>query len=235
MNNFLAALALLTIAPVRRPLDFSARAMIFFPLVGALLGVVLAGAEWLLRLVLPPPVAAALVVALWAFLTGGLHLDGVADACDALFAAVRREQRIEILRDVHVGAFGVIAVALVLLFKFAALPYTPPAALYLAPMLARWTLVYAATFPLARAEGMAALLRSGLGRRELAVATVFTLILTLPFSWLGASAWLAAVAISSLIARAAQARLGGLNGDVYGLACETVEATVLIVGSIFGS
>src|SRR6266542_100181 len=121
MNDFFAALALLTILPAPRDQPISARAFSYFPLVGALLGVILALTLVLARALFNPPVSAALVLLLWVALTGALHLDGFADACDGLFAATTRERRLEILQDVHVGAFGVVGLMLLLMLKVAAL------------------------------------------------------------------------------------------------------------------
>lgn len=230
MNNVLAALALLTIFPVRRELNFSARAFFYFPLVGALLGLVLVLAFLVSRALLPPLVTAALLTALWTLLTGALHLDGVSDACDALFAVAARERRLEILRDVHVGAFGVTGLVLILLLKFSALATILPTAIFLAPILARWAMVYAATFPLARDEGMAALFAKTLTRREITGATILTFVLVAPFGLYGAAAWLIALVTTTLLARFAMARLGGLTGDIYGLICECVEVSVLGAG-----
>jgi adenosylcobinamide-GDP ribazoletransferase len=230
MNDFLAALALLTIVPIRRELNFSARAFTYFPLIGALLGLVLGISFLVSRFFFPPLVTAALIVALWAVLTGGLHLDGVSDACDALFAATTRERRLEILRDVHMGAFGATGLVLILLLKFAALNSVNSFALFLAPVLARWAMVYAAAFPLARNEGMAALFARGLTRCELTFATLLALVFAVPFGWLGIGAWIGAVVVATGIARFAIARLGGLTGDIYGMVCECVEVSILLVG-----
>lgn len=230
MNDLLAAVALLTIAPIRRELNFSARALLYFPLVGAALAGVLVLAQSGARLLLPPFAAAALVTALWGLATGALHLDGASDAGDALLAETTRERRLEILRDVHLGAFGATTLILLLLLKFAALADTTLTALFLAPILARWALVYAAAFPLARSQGMAALFAKTLTRREIAGATLLTFLLVAPFGWLGAGAWLGAVIIATLLARLAMARLGGLTGDIYGLICESVEVSVLFAG-----
>lgn len=232
MSAILAALTLLTIVPIRREPAFNARALSYFPFVGALIGLVLTVAFVALRLIFPPLVTAALVVALWALLTGALHLDGVSDAFDGLLAATSRERRLEILRDVHIGAFGVTGLVLILLLKFAALNQVNPFALFLAPVLARWAMVYAAAFPLARAQGMAALLAQALSRREITFATIITFLCTLPFGWLGVGAWLAAVLVATLVARFALSRLGGLTGDIYGLICECVEASVLVVATL---
>jgi adenosylcobinamide-GDP ribazoletransferase len=235
MNDFLAAVALLTIVPIRRTQHFSAHALAFFPVVGALLGGVLVASFLVSRIVFPPLVTAALLVALWALLTGALHLDGVSDACDALFAETTRARRLEILRDVHMGAFGATGLILILLLKFSALNNPNLGALFLAPILARWAMVYAAAYPLARQEGMAVLFVQKLTRREIGLATIFGFIFAVPFGWLGVSAWLTALGISTLLARFALARFGGLTGDVYGMICESVEVSVLLAGLVVGA
>lgn len=230
MNDVLAAFALLTILPVRRELDFSARALAWFPLVGAALGVILVAVDFGARYFFSPLVSGALTLAVWVAVTGALHLDGLSDACDALFAATTRERRLEILRDVHLGAFGATGLIVLLLLKFAALTETPRAVLFLAPVLARWAMVYAAAFPLARSQGMAALFAKALTRRELFLAALFALGFTLAFGWLAVGAWLIAVIVTTLLARFAIARLGGLTGDIYGMVCEVVEASILLAG-----
>lgn len=234
MNNFKAALGLLTIAPVDLiDVNISARALVWYPIIGLALGVILAASNFVLHTVFTTLVAASLVVALWAVLTGGLHLDGLTDACDALFAATTREKRLEILRDVHIGAFGAAGLVLVLLVKFAAVAsLNSSAALFLAPILARWSMVYAAAYPLARREGMAFLFSTGLGRREIFLATLIAALAAMFFGWLGFVSFAAAVLTTTIIARLALSRLGGLTGDIYGLVCESVEVSVLLVGTI---
>ncbi|HZQ07745.1 MAG TPA: adenosylcobinamide-GDP ribazoletransferase [Anaerolineae bacterium] len=230
MNDLLAAVSLLTILPIRRELNYSARALAYFPLVGALLGAILVLAQYVLRLLFPPLMVAALLAVLWVLFTSALHLDGVSDSFDGLFAATTQERRLEILRDAHIGAFGASGLVLILILKFAALDDANSSALFLAPILARWAMVYAATFPLAREQGMAALFTNGLTRRELFFATFLTVLFALPFGWLAVSAWIGAVIVAMLLARFAMSRLGGLTGDIYGLICECVEVSVLLVG-----
>lgn len=234
MNNFKSALGLLTIAPVDlTQVGISARALAWYPVIGLLIGVLLVVSNLILRSVFTTLVASALVVALWAVLTGGLHLDGLADACDALFAATTRERRLEILRDVHIGAFGATGLVLVLLLKFAAVAsLNSNAALLLAPLLARWSIVYASAYPMARREGMAVLFTNGLGRRDIFLAILVTSLATVFFGWFGVAAFVASVLTTTLIARLALARLGGLTGDIYGMVCESVEVAVLLVGTV---
>jgi adenosylcobinamide-GDP ribazoletransferase len=229
MNDLRTALGLLTIFPVRYG-KISAGALGLYPAIGLFIGAMLVTAHFLLRLALPNLVAAVLVAVLWVIITGGLHLDGFADACDALFAATTRERRLEILRDVHLGTFGAAGLMLLLMLKVATVADTAVESLFLAPILGRWAIVFAATFPLARREGMAATFIAGLSRREILLATMIAVLCCAIFGWLGLAAFAGAAMIAGLVARLALNRLGGLTGDIYGMICESVEAGVLIIG-----
>ena len=232
MDTFRIALSLLTMIPLApREANISARALAYYPLVGLIIGLTLTAANLLLRLFLPNLVAAALLIALWAALTGALHLDGFTDACDGLFAATTRERRLEILRDVHLGAFGAVGLILLLLTQVAAVSSLQSfAPIVLAPVLGRWAMVHAAAYPLARRDGMAVVFSAGLTRRELLIAMCFAALVAAIFGAFGLVALVAAFAVVTVIARFAVARLGGLTGDIYGMVCESVEVAVLLVG-----
>lgn len=241
MNDLLRAVGLLTVLPVRAPTDESAapgRAMAFYPLVGALIGGLLAGAAWLLGRAglaeAAPLLPAALILAAWAGLTGALHLDGWADCCDALFVPVSRERRLEIMKDPRLGGFGAAGLILLLLIKLAALdgvlrnPHTLPALIAI-PVLARWAAVIAAkAYPSARPGGMGDTFRRGLGRRELVIATGLAALAAAPLLWRGPILWAAAGLALLTMARLAHGRLGGLTGDVYGAIIELAETAALI-------
>src|SRR5512141_1600694 len=162
MNGLLFALGFLTSIPVRTPAPQPGdlgRAGVWFPIVGLLLGAILAGAQYALNQVFSPLLSAALLVALWALLTGGLHLDGLADCGDGLLAAVSPERRLEIMRDPRLGTFGGAALILHLLLKtlaVAALSGPALIALGLAPALARWLILIVAAQPSARPGGLGA-------------------------------------------------------------------------------
>ena len=237
--DILCAFSLLTILPIpfcwldaqRAP----ARAMAAYPLVGLALGAVLTLTSTLLQAVLSPHLAAALIVATWALLTGGLHLDGWADCCDALPATVSRERRLEILKDPRLGSFGGLGLMLLLLVKFAAVAALPraSAALILAPTLGRWAIVNsAAMFPLARPAGMAAHFRAGLERRELTWVALTVAVICGLAGWMGLLAFVAAAIAAFAFGRWATSRLGGVTGDVYGATCEWVETVVLILAGL---
>ena len=192
-------------------------------------------ADWMFQAILPPLVSAALIVVTWAVLTGGLHLDGWADCCDALPATVTRERRLEILKDPRLGSFGGIGLVLLLMCKFAAVASLPQAsaALILAPILGRWAIVnVAAAFPLARPDGMAAHFRAGLARRELTWVALTVALVCGAVGWGGLMAFVATVLTAALMGRWATSRLGGVTGDVYGATCELVEAVVLVLACI---
>lgn len=204
----------------------------WFPLVGLLIGVILWGVAAAASQVFAPLLTAALVMTAWVALTGALHLDGLADCCDGLLPPVARERRPVIMADPRLGAFGGAGLLLTLLLKVAALTslvMAAPVALILAPVWARLLLLLAARAPLARAEGMAAAFAAGITPRTLAWAALLPLLL-LP--WGGAQGLLAATAgllVTWGAVRLAQARLGGITGDVLGLVVEAGEVTMLLV------
>ncbi len=233
MKYLLSALALLTIVPVPTrwslPTTNLGKSLAWFPLVGAGLGIILAFALHFLRLGFSDPLAAALTLALWAMLTGALHLEGVADSGDGLLSTAPRDKRLESMRDPRVGAFGAVALGIVLITKFAAIASLHDTFfLALAPMLGRWAMVLAATFPLARTDGMAARFSQGLSRREIIVATGIAAAGAVAFGWRGVIAWAAATLVVLALARIAQNRLGGMTGDIYGAVGEVTEVVVLM-------
>ncbi len=233
MKYLLSALTLLTIVPVPTrwslPTTNLGKSLAWFPLVGAGLGIILAFALHFLRLGFSDPLAAALTLALWAMLTGALHLEGVADSGDGLLSTAPRDKRLESMRDPRVGAFGAVALGVLLITKFAAIASLHDTFfLALAPMLGRWAMVLAATFPLARTDGMAARFSQGLSRREIIVATGIAAAGAVAFGWRGVIAWVAATLVVLALARIAQNRLGGMTGDIYGAVGEVTEVVVLM-------
>ena len=237
--GLLLALQFLTRIPIplRRevPAESWARSMAWFPAVGLLVGLLLAGAQWTLAHLCPPDLVAALVLALWVILTGALHLDGYVDSCDALVVALPPERRLEILKDVHVGAYGLVGAILLLLVKWLAIGHLPWQGLILAPVLGRWAMVYVtAAFPYARPSGLGRIFKDALGRRELLIASASALVITLLLgTWRGlalaGAGWLAAWGLARW---AAHQLGGGITGDIYGAVCEVVEVIVLLAGGL---
>jgi cobalamin 5'-phosphate synthase/cobalamin synthase len=248
MRAFLAALQFLTILPVpgiylTRDADWG-QATAWYPAVGLVLGAILAGLDWGLHWLLPGGLAAALLLVAWVALSGALHIDGLLDCCDALLPPVSRQRRLEILRDVYAGAFGIAGVVLLLLTKYTALAALPGgfdagpirlAGLLLIPTLARWVMSGAVLlYPYARLEpGLGQKARTGAGRRQLTLATATALLVT-GLAWGLGLGWvaLAILAVTLLTALAVagwiRSRIGGLTDDAYGTICELGETAGLI-------
>ena len=201
----------------------------WFPFVGLVIGLLLWSVQSVAERFFAPSLAGALVVLAWVALTGGLHLDGLADCCDGLLATVSPERRVEIMRDPRVGSFGALGLILTLLIKVLAAGIASPEALLIAPVWARWLLLWAARQPQARQGGMGALFAAGVTQEVIVMAAVVPLFLLLFGGGRGLMAvGLALLAMLALV-RLARARLGGVTGDVFGLVVEVSEVVVLLV------
>lgn len=235
MNGLLFALGFLTSIPVRtsapQPGDLG-RAGMWFPIVGLALGVILLGAQVLLTQILSPLLSAAMIVALWAALTGGLHLDGLADCGDGLLAAVSPERRLEIMHDPRLGTFGGATLILHLMLKtfaVATLPVPSIIAFLLAPSIARWLILMVAAQPSARPGGMGASFSQGLNRKVYMGAAIVPIVLIALGGWRALIAALFGHLAAFVMIRIARLRLGGVTGDVFGLTVEVTELITLLV------
>ncbi len=233
MRQLVLALGFLTSIPVRTPAPRSGelgRAAIWFPFVGLIIGAVLAGAQLIVTRWFSPLLAGALIVVVWIALTGGLHLDGLADCGDGLLSAASRERRLEIMRDPRLGTFGGMTLVMHLLIKsLAVASLGAPFALLLAPVLARWLMLFVAQQPSARPGGLGAEFAAGLTKSigfGAAIIPILLCVLGVPQSIFAA---LAAIAITAGLVRFTTVRLGGVTGDVLGMTIEVVETVVLLV------
>lgn len=236
LDRLTSPFALLTSLPLtRRRIALGEIDSALFPLVGLVLGGLLVGLDWLAQLVLPPVASSALVVLCLVALTGALHVDGLADTADGLFGGRNREQRLEIMRDPRIGAFGFVAIAGVLLIKWAALiemdGWLRMGALLLIPALARWSLVPAMlVWPAARKEGMVAMMRSSRPWAALIVSSALVVGMSLAVFWpVGLALLPLALLPALLIGAYAMNRISGLTGDVLGATVELSEAFLLLV------
>ena len=239
--DFLRALGFLTILPCPRyestPEDLG-RSSGWFPLAGALLGVLLAAAHAGLALLLPPLAAASFAAVLWAFLTRGLHLDGLADTFDGIGGGYSRESRLAIMKDSRLGTFGGIAVASALLLKATLLAGTERTAalqaLFLAPVLGRWAILFAMRlFPSARPGGMGDLFRKGCTNRCLYTGTAAAVLLAAASGGMTGIMLLPLVPLFALLfSRWLASLLGGLTGDSYGAVCELSEILSLCLFTV---
>ncbi len=243
LSDFLSALGFLTVIPVgqeRITEDRMAGMMSFFPLVGLLLGSILALFDYLAKGLLPRQVTDALIVAFLAIITGGLHLDGVADTADGLIGGKGdREKVLAIMKDSRTGAMGVVAICLLLLVKFMALDSIPsdmrPGALLLAPTLSRWGQVAVSygSRPARSENSLAGSFIEYLKPAHLIAASVMAVVFAALFGGMTGLAALAAAAIVCLLLKIFFNRsIGGETGDTIGASSEIAEALVFIVFSV---
>lgn len=233
------AFSLLTRIPVRLPEEIEPRAwgeaVVFYPLVGLVMGLVLAsvalaGGAWDVH----PGVLAVLVLLLWVGLTGAFHLDGLADSADAWLGGYGDPERtLRIMKDPACGPAGVVALILVLLAKWVALePLLAAQAwpvLLLVPVLARaaaaWLFL---ALPCGVDEGLVRRAWEQLPRTRVLTAVVLSLLAALLLGWTGVVVLGVTVVISLAGARLMRQRIGGFSGDPAGALVESVEAAGLL-------
>ena len=252
------SLGLFTVIPVRASPTIgagdAARAVLWLPVVGALLAVpaagvllaVQAGGDSTPRRLL----AAALAIGVLALLTGGLHLDGLADTADGLGSRRPRDEALAIMRRSDIGPFGVAALIFTVLIQVTALatvsPGWPEAAAVAAAAVTGRVAVVLATgpgSPPARADGFGALVAGATTARARVMTAALLLALVAgaaalawgPFAALrGAAAVLAGLLAADVLRRVAKRRLGGMTGDVFGALIEVSTTTVLLVLALAG-
>lgn len=243
MSAFWIALQFLTRLPCPQNLPNDAqlvgRSALFYPLVGTVIGLLLYGAAWLSSLLDSPAdyssVFAAIILSLWAALTGALHLDGLGDSADAwLGGGTDRQRCFEIMQDPRSGTAAVVSIILLLLLKFVALDvlltqqqFWP---LLLAPIIGRASvLALLLNTPNARPDGFSAAINNYLPRTAaIGVVIVSALLLVIITPLAGSITLLAVTLTVYLLRRLMMQRLGGATGDTCGAVVEIVEASVLL-------
>lgn len=239
MNRLAAAIRFLTIIPVPGKLGTStadlAGSLYCFPLVGLLIGGVTGGVFYLAGPYIPLSLAVVIAVTLLLAFSGGLHLDGVADCADGFFSSRPRQRMLEIMRDSHIGAMGVVALVLVLAFKGAALASVVQAKLWqplvLMPVAGRSVmLVMMVVLPYARKEGG---LASVFYNRASALLAWWAILFLFVTGWvvagfLGLLAALGSLLVFFFFCWFCHWKIGGATGDTLGAACEITEAATAV-------
>lgn len=210
------------------------------PLVGVLIGILLAGLDFVLQLLgMPVLTRSALIVSCWVGITGGLHLDGAMDTADGL-AVQDPDRRLEVMADSVTGAFGAIAAGVILLVKTAALSDLDQwrwLALVLAAGWGRWAQQVAiARYPYLKSTGKGAFHKTAISSLKNTLPSLLLLsgIACLPMffsaQWYGFSAELilGGGAIAWLTSAWFAYQLGGHTGDTYGATVEWSETFFLV-------
>lgn len=242
IKPFLIAMQFLTRLPVRLTTQPSEKdlgySLLFYPFVGLIIGLILMGLGWILHNA-SPLVTAALLVTAWILLTGGLHLDGLADSADAWIGGMGdQEKTLAIMKDPNCGPAGVVAIVLIILLKFVAL-YTLICAdewiaLLLAIILARTLLpLLFLTTPYVRNNGLGTSLAAYQPRRLSIFIIVATFVLMflltdIRYALLPLTAMITFLLLRYLMLH----RINGTTGDTAGALVEIAETTALLTSVI---
>lgn len=237
---FFRAVQFLTIVPMAMPAPIQgelANSAVYFPAAGVCIGVFSGAVAWVGAHMLGIHgigLGAVIVVGL-AGLNGGLHLDGVADTCDAFFSRKDKAGMLDIMRDPRLGAMGVIGIVSVMLMKTACIGSFHSGAMVRALIISccvsRWAMVYSMCgFPYARVEGKAKEFIDGADINILAAATLMTGIFVFLAGGLQGLLVLAVVALCvKFLNRAFFRGIGGITGDTIGCINEVSEVVALAV------
>ncbi|MEK6531966.1 MAG: adenosylcobinamide-GDP ribazoletransferase [Deltaproteobacteria bacterium] len=239
MKRLMLAISFLTVFPFKKAIGLTeedlAGSMAYFPLVGAMQGLMLLAVDYAFSRVLSHEISSVMVIAALILSNNGLHVDGFADTVDGIAGGATKEERLRIMRDSSVGAIGVAFTVLLLLVKFLALKGLPTEvrwqAIFLFPVFGRWAMVEASCLAgYAREEGVGRAFSRN-SPATLLWATIFTTGLgLLLLEWKVFIMGIAAIAVSAyLLALFFKKKIGGVTGDVYGFMNEFSEALFLLI------
>ncbi len=245
--KFLAALKFLTILPLSSKredsLDEIGGSIVYYPIVGLIIGIILAALNRLFGFLFPTAVVNGLLIVSLVIISGALHLDGFIDTCDGIAGHKPAEARWNVMHDSRTGAFGVVGAVLLLLMQYVSLNSVPAglmmATLVLMPVISRWAMVYAIfAYPYARPEGLGKTIKQTATWQRFTAATVMALALSTGLAWLAGMSYfylagpvimLGAWVIITIMAAFFKRMFAGLTGDTYGAINEIAEVCVLLI------
>ena len=238
VRPFIVALEFLTVLPIQSKnapdAETIGRSLLYYPLVGLLIGLLLALLGWS-GSGIPANIHAGIVLFVWVALTGALHLDGLADSADAWLGGLGdRQKTLAIMKDPYCGPIGAVALILILLLKFVALEHIIRSeawfALTLGPVLGRTALVLLfITTPYVRPNGLGSLLAEHLPRNASVVLILLTLATVILF--FGVTIFWAILILACLftiLRSIILQRIGGTTGDTAGALVEISETVFLL-------
>ena len=237
MTPFWIALQFLTVLPIELKRIPTAKqngqSLLFYPLVGLLIGLILFGLSILL-VKLPIILVAIIILVIWIWLTGGLHLDGLADTADAWVGGFGdRERTLKIMKDPSCGPIGVLSLVIVCLLKFSALyvllQQQLSAFLILIPMLGRSVPLFLfLTTRYVRENGLGRSITDSIPKTLAWMVFVITLALLCAFRWMGLVALISCLLLLVYLRFLFIKRIGGITGDTVGAAIELSETGLIL-------
>jgi adenosylcobinamide-GDP ribazoletransferase len=253
IKNFITALQFLTFVTVKRdhPVEEGdlARSMVYFPLIGFLIGFLLVNADKVfVMFALPHSIATFLLIIISVLVTRALHIDGLADTLDGLMGGRNPSSRLDIMKDSSLGTAGALGIVIVLFMKYLCLNNLYEgdriAALLVAPVVGRWAQTYMVfNTQYGREDGMARAFVGHLRSSGLAAASViaiglsaFVLVGLDPHTLTFYSVLICCVLLLTIVGKHYLTRkLGGVTGDAIGAMSELNEILVLLLFVMFAN
>lgn len=242
MRLFLVALEFLTILPIRLRKETDskelAKSIMYFPVVGLFLGICLVILEYILSYFFPTSIVRLVLIGFLIFITGGLHIDGLADTIDALASRKKSEDALKIMRESTVGPIGASCIFIFILAKYIALGEFFGGRLYamflLFPMAGRMGMVTACClFPYARAEGTGkAFITKGAAKEFIISGTISFIAGIILFRARALFILGSVIIIVVILGKYFTKKLGGITGDILGFINEIGELVALLGGTM---
>jgi adenosylcobinamide-GDP ribazoletransferase len=250
MKKILLAFQFLTIIPIRDVGGVSEKEMggasAFFPLIGAFQGALFTLSAILFLKIFPIELTNGFLVLVIAILSGGLHLDGLADTFDAIALRGNKERKLAVMKESTVGSIGVIAIVLVILLKYLLLNtlflnsslIIYYSSLFLMPIFARWVMVPTIFHSKsARNQGIGKMFIENTKLKEMMIATVLVICWWLLIAGFFSSSFVFLILLmlpllyifGLLSARVFNKKFGGMTGDTFGAVSEISEILFLLV------
>ncbi|OEH93649.1 cobalamin 5'-phosphate synthase [Bacillus solimangrovi] len=248
IDGFLLAFQFFTLIPINKNIEWEQRraryAIIFLPFIGLIMGSTLAGISNVMHMFSLSNLAISVCILFFTVVvSGGLHLDGWMDCSDAYFSYRDKERRLDIMSDPHVGAFGVISLFFLLLFRWLFLYesvamnfITTSLMLIVIPVLSRFGMVYLLTFTrTAKQSGLAFHFQKQLMQRDFFLAGILTIVPLLLIAWMFDSfivllvLFIIIIGFSIIFHFFVKHAFGGVTGDTLGACIEGGETVLWMI------
>ena len=237
MTPFFIALQFLTIFPVQLKempsKQQNGQSLLFYPLIGLMIGAILFAIATLLH-ALPVILLSSLILVVWIWLTGGLHLDGLADTADAWVGGFGdKERTLKIMKDPSCGPIGVLSLIILCLIKWSALYVLLEkqrySALFLFPILGRLAPLFLfLTTPYAREKGLGSSIAECIPKTGSVTLSALCLVAAAYFAWVGVLTVMIFIGTLIYLRHKFIQRIGGITGDTVGASIEICEAVSLM-------
>ena len=239
IKQFLILIQFMTRIPVFVNVEYDeeklGKSIKYFPLVGAVIGIFLFGINFLAgKITGNRQIIAVIIVVAEIFITGILHIDGLADTFDGLFSYAKKERMLEIMKDSRIGTNGAVVLILYFMTKIILLSEVKPEYILLYPIISRLsTSMNAGLGEYARKDGMSNGIIEKNGSKEAVISVAITVILSfliLRIKGLGVLA--AAIVFILIFMRSVKKKIGGITGDTMGASLELTSILILLTGVI---